>query len=308
MFPAMAGLPTAWFEGKAGVISARHEVEIARLRGQELIETESAKAAARQFRKPELAERALIYHAAHIVRQQENREAVLLAAADELTKNPPASEQAKEVEDDWLTTFFGSASTRSSEEFRLLFGRILAGEIKQPGTISISTIQSVGRLTQDVANIFQKACNVSTLFLGAPRPKIISDPFGDAEENSLRPFELDYLNLSGLVETGLVRHGFNEWLDLPPYYNVPKLVFDHAGQPFWLSTTDASSAPSSLRTTGPTFSRVGAELRGVVDMEVSQQYIAGLARWLKPKNIRLFRRVRTTGSEPQDEMVEPDDA
>jgi hypothetical protein len=135
---AGAEVPAAWLEGKAEVIRTRHKVQ----RARERVEVASAKGAAKQFEKPELAERALNYHAAHIIRDQENRESVLQIASKELTNAPTASEQTAEVGDDWLTVFFQHASTRSDEEFRRLFGRILAREIKRPGTFSIGTVQS----------------------------------------------------------------------------------------------------------------------------------------------------------------------
>jgi hypothetical protein len=306
VFPASAEIPAAWFEGKARVIRARHEAEIAELRTKSLIEVESGKAAARQFRKPEpgLVQRALDYHAAHIVREQENREAVLRIAADELRNNPPASEPSGEVEDDWLTILLGAGSNRSSEEFRFLFGRILAGEIKQPGTFSIGTIQSLSRLNQNIANIFQKACNISSLHPGTYLPKIISDPFGDVGESAMRIFGLDYNNLSELIEAGLLRHDLREWRELPDAY-YKHFPFDHAGQTFWFSSEPTDASPPLLRLTGPTFSHARAELRRVVDMDLSEQYIAGLAKWLKSMNIQLFRGVKISGDQLRGEVVEP---
>src|SRR5215472_6038865 len=127
VFTAGAEVPAAWLEGKAKVIRRSHDVQAADLQSQqrarELVAAGSAKAAAKQFQKPELAERALSYHAAHIIREQENREAVLQIASRELADAPTASEETAQVNDD-LTAFFLHASTRSDEEFRTLFGRI----------------------------------------------------------------------------------------------------------------------------------------------------------------------------------------
>jgi len=305
VFTAGAEVPAAWLEGKAKVIRRSHDVQAADLQSQqrarELVAAGSAKAAAKQFQKPELAERALSYHAAHIIREQENREAVLQIASRELADAPTASEETAQVNDDWLTAFFLHASTRSDEEFRTLFGRILAGEIKRPGTFSIGTIQSVSRLNQKVAAIFQSACNISSL-LARHTPQIFADPFGNAGQNSLEPFGLDYYALAYLIEAGLLRDELSEWLDVPPVYYDQKLVFDHAGGSFYLSRGRIEGMPSYLRLTGPCFTQAGAELRSVVRMQVSEDYIAQMARHLeKSWNILLFRAV----GDQQWQRVEP---
>ena len=138
-------------------------------------------------------------------------------------------------------------------------------------------------------------------------PKIIADPFGNANDNALSVFGLDYDNLSLLFEAGLLRHDFSEWREISQSYWLNSHPLDVAGQTFWLDceSTDTSSIPSSLRFTGPTFSLAGAELRRVVDMEVSGQYIATLAKWLKPRRIRLIRAVGRVGDQLQGEVVEP---
>jgi len=60
--------------------------------------------------------------------------------------------------------------------------------------------------------------------------------------------------------------------------------------------------PSYLRLTGPCFTQAGAELRSVVRMQVSEDYIAQMARHLeKSWNILLFRAV----GDQQWQRVEP---
>jgi hypothetical protein len=305
VFTTGSEVPAAWLEGRAEAIRTRYKVQQAELQSQqrarERVEAASAKAAAKLFEKPELAERALNYHAAQIMREQENRESVLQIAAEELTNTPPASEQTTEVDDDWLTVFFRHASTRSSEEFRTLFGRILAGEIKQPGTFSIGALQAVSRLNQKVADSFQSACNISSI-LARHTPQIFADPFGNAAQNSLGQFGLNYYNLAYLIEAGLIRPELSEWLDVPPDYYDQRIMFDHGGQFFHLSRGSIPGMPSYLRLTGPAFTQAGAELRNAVSMQISEDYIAKMASYLETSwNILLFRAV----GNQQWQRVEP---
>ena len=46
---------------------------------------------------------------------------------------------------------------------QILFGRILAGEIKQPGLYSIKTLKDLGELDQKVAQLFKRLCSCSLI-------------------------------------------------------------------------------------------------------------------------------------------------
>ncbi len=80
-------------------------------------------------------------------RKLENRAATVKVAVDEINENPTADAKS-EIEDDWLNLFSRLSEDKSSEELQNLFGRILAGEIKRPGTFSLRTIQLLGTLSK----------------------------------------------------------------------------------------------------------------------------------------------------------------
>ena len=62
-------------------------------------------------------------------------------------------------EDDWLSTFENEACHKSSEEMQERFARILAGEIKRPGTFSIRTVKLLGQIDSETASIFRTFCS-----------------------------------------------------------------------------------------------------------------------------------------------------
>ena len=295
---ASAEIPAQWLEDKAAVGRASRKVQIAkseaevadiksRQKARELIDKETAKAAAKQFTNPELASRAVDFHAAHIVREQKNREDVLNIAAEELNENPPTQDSNKEVDDDWLTAFLREASTRSSDDFKILFGKILAGELKAPGTFSIGTIQSLGRLTSETAEVFQIACNCSISILF--NPKVVSEPFGHAGENHLEKFGLNYLRLVRLVEEGLLRSDFSEWQQVPSVLYEQNIPFEFAGKKYLLLKDTTPSAPDipTLRLSGPAFTQAGKELRQIVTMVPDDTYLRGFAAWWKKNGLIL---------------------
>lgn len=207
MQPHAQKLKIAKYGAEAAAIKANQKV-------QELVNKESAKAAAREFVKPDLAERAAEYHAAHILRDQSRREEVLRIAIEDIEVNPPRVDSATEIEDDVLESILREGAQRSSEEFKMLFGRIFSGEIKRPGSFSLGTIRALGRLDQQVASIFQRFCNMSfTIEVGGRvllTPKVHTFGLDGAGQNALSKFGLSYDALARLVEDGLVRPDFNE--------------------------------------------------------------------------------------------------
>ena len=62
-------------------------------------------------------------------------------------------------EDDWLSTFESEACHKSSEEMQERFARILAGEIKKPGTFSIRAIKLLGQIDSETASTFRTFCS-----------------------------------------------------------------------------------------------------------------------------------------------------
>lgn len=87
---------------------------------------------------PVFAERAIANHMEKVLRKQENKEAVIRVAHEELKKLPaPEEGEADDTTDvlseDWLNFFEPIAEKASSDKMRGLFGRILSGEIRKPG-------------------------------------------------------------------------------------------------------------------------------------------------------------------------------
>ena len=85
-------------------------------------------------------------------RKTENRAKTLGVAADDLNANGPKEDAQAEIEDDWLNLFNRIAEDKSSEELQSVFGRILSGEIRRPGTYSLRTIQFLSTLSKNEAN------------------------------------------------------------------------------------------------------------------------------------------------------------
>jgi hypothetical protein len=87
-------------------------------------------------------------------KRQDNIENVTAAAAAELSKETVIPD--KHPDDDWIARFFSSAQDVSSQEMQELWGKILAGEIKNPGSYSLRTLDFVRNITKAEAQVFEK--------------------------------------------------------------------------------------------------------------------------------------------------------
>jgi uncharacterized repeat protein (TIGR03899 family) len=90
--------------------------------------------------------------------QQENLESVLLNTAEELAQEDHVATEP--VDQGWTTRFVNITQDISTEELQLLWGKILAGEIKAPGSFSLRTLDVLRNLSQHEASIFNKLANL----------------------------------------------------------------------------------------------------------------------------------------------------
>lgn len=93
-----------------------------------------------------------LYRTEEEKRKLENRAATVQIAVDEMNETPSTSDAKQEIDDDWLNIYARLAEDKSSNELRSLFGKILAGEIRKPGSYSLRTLQFISTLSRDDAH------------------------------------------------------------------------------------------------------------------------------------------------------------
>lgn len=139
--------------------SARDDREARSTFRKGLVEAATAKAA----ENPELVDRMLDRLVQEEFGRQESREAIVVLALERLaeTTDAESSTEDEPLDTDWLNVFGGHAEKATSERLRDLFSRILAGEVRRPGSFSTSTLRAISELDRDVANDFSAAWKVS---------------------------------------------------------------------------------------------------------------------------------------------------
>ncbi len=131
------------------------------------------------------------------IRRQNNIEVVISLAKNKLDED--VSDEP--VDADWATRFFDVVQDVSDANVQTLWAKILAGEIKQPGTFSLRTIEILRNINSQEAQIFSnKLC-----------PLIFSSQFAIRLERKteIPKFGLRFVDIIRLRDAGLVSEGDN---------------------------------------------------------------------------------------------------
>lgn len=185
---ATADIPSAYLEGIAQGIRDQTE---ARQKVSKLVSMQAAEIASSN---PEVMNRAVHTMLNRAYREQENKDTIAKIAIDDLQADP-APESSTGPMDDWIDQFERYASTISRDDLQLMFGKILAGENRNPGSINSATLGFVIHLDAEAATLIQKTLTFTlesnwVLFDIMPTP--------------LSAYEKTVIEQSGLFSTGLM--------------------------------------------------------------------------------------------------------
>ena len=267
-------IPTAWLESFADNIRSTSEA-------RRHLRVEAAKSLAKQFETSSpLAARALAQNASKIIQEQVTAEEVVGIAIDDLAKATIAPESAGEPDDDWLNAFRSEAVKRTAPEIKYAFGRILSGEIQNPGSFSIRTLHTLGGMDKELASLFREFCNM-TLTIPDFDARVLSLE-GNAADNSLAEFGLSFGHLTFLQEHGLIISDLNSWRDYVPFIKQG-LPVKYAGQSPTVSAMEGMN--SAVKLHGVSLTNVGYELYFVVDLEENKAYTSRMVRHLTKNRI-----------------------
>jgi hypothetical protein len=194
--------------------------------------------------------------------QQLNREAVVEHAAAELANEERVSEEP--VEPDWVTRFWRTAQDISNEEMQLIFGKILAGEVKQPGTFSPRTLDFLATLTKKEAQSFRELCSFAWHHSG----NINIILFGTDNEDFFITVP-DYEKIQHMHDIGLIEfvvHSANAYI-----FHGKERLFSYGGMYIIVEAQGAFFAPEKHYVPGGIIglTQIGKELARVCQPEIN---------------------------------------
>jgi len=130
------------------------------------------------------------------MKKQENIENIISSAKDILEKEREDLISTKDVNEDWLMRFFNSVQDISDEKMQLLWGKILAGEIKQPNSFSLRSLDAMTKMSKDEAQLFEKLSSYVINFRGTYA--ILND------DNLNERYSIPYGQILALDECGII--------------------------------------------------------------------------------------------------------
>uniref|UniRef100_UPI003F4C6ED9 DUF2806 domain-containing protein n=1 Tax=Brachyspira catarrhinii TaxID=2528966 RepID=UPI003F4C6ED9 len=103
----------------------------------------------------------------------------------------------KPVDKDWFTRYFNIVQDISNEDIQDLWAKLLAGEIKQPGSFSYRTLETLKNMTTDEAELFTKVAKL--LFYGKEREKYIFKNL-----TLLQKYGISLSDITKLMDSGVI--------------------------------------------------------------------------------------------------------
>lgn len=141
----------------------------------------------------ELAGRALEGFLHRESTRQHNREKITAMAAEQLQSEQEVADEP--VDPDWRSRFFRHVEDVSNEQMQMIWGKILAGEIKSPNSFSFRTMDVLRNLSQDEAKMFADISKYAVMIGG--KSHIL-------HKNSMQQFGFNFKKTSQLIDSGLI--------------------------------------------------------------------------------------------------------
>lgn len=198
------------------------------------------------------------------LQKQNNIECVVAKAYNILENEQTCSKEP--VDQGWVNRFFDSVADVSDEDLQKLWGKVLAGEIKQPKSYSLRTLETLKNLSKHEAELFQK---IIPYVLSLGGSLFLSSNNGLLEKYGIMYGEIIALDECGLINSG----GLVSLSPLVSYtkpvaiYNRSKLVMLHGLEP--------NEVKISIGEFGLT--RAGKELFHILDCNFNDEYIYDFA-------------------------------
>ena len=288
---AIVEVPSAYLEGFANEKKAVTEARV------KLIETTATQIARRMEVDEEYARVAFRKYGQKIIREQVNLDLISEEAARQLkdTDNTQTGGEIGQIDDDWLNHFEKEACQRSTEDMQLLFGKILAGEIRRPSSFSIKAVKIMGEIDTVVANLFKRLCSMCIVMRIPDTDQIVDARVvslsGNAEHNSLREYGLSFYELNILHEYGLIISDYNSYMNVRVLAagRSPenRLVISYQNTYWDLSSEVDRKDGQELNLHGVALSQAGRDLLNIVKVEPIENYTDDLVEFLAKKKIKM---------------------
>ncbi len=284
---AAVDIPVAWLESQSAEIRAISEARIKLIKKEGENFYEEVKVPA------EYVTKASVKYASKIIKEQLNLDEITLNAAKNLAAEKSENQSdPTEINGDWLNEFESHARLKSSDDMKIIFGKILSGEIIQPGSFSIRTVKLISQLDNQAAKLFQKLCSLTislkSYHLNDARVLTLH---GKAGDNSLGKYGLPFDSLNVLQEYGLIISDYNSWRNYSPCIahqdNEIGVPFIYLNKQFGFIPLNKQQYDKNLKLHGVALTKAGKELLSIIPIEEVKEYTLDLINFLKEKDLSI---------------------
>lgn len=139
------------------------------------------------------------------IREEINIARTALLAFQNIENEKDIDLPSENLDEDWLYQWRDYASKVSNEQVQSLWGNVLAGEFKKPGTYSLRTLEFLKTLTKKEAQIIEKFVRYSFLSTGIVYlVSLNQNDFLFDQKLFLSKFDLNLVDLVFLEELGII--------------------------------------------------------------------------------------------------------
>lgn len=180
------------------------------------------------------------------------------------------------VDQDWINRFFNSVADVSNEDMQLLWGKILAGEVKQPGSFSLRTLETLRNMSKKDAELFVKIAPF-LVSITSDSQKVLS-----SDDELCEKYGLSYVKIIMILdECGLINSSafltFN--LSLTKEQEIPVYTLERVAL---LRGLNDNSVKISFGV--HTLTKVGLELFNLIDAKPNNEYFSDFIKNIESAN------------------------
>lgn len=208
------------------------------------------------------------------INRQQNIEEITEKSIDFL----PETVSDKPLDSDWRTRFFNKAQDISETETQEIWAKILAGEISNPGKISLRTLEVLSNLNKNEAEIFEKASSLATTF----------DHVLKLYEGGLDNYGLNFNNLLILKDAGLI-HTSENLAKIYSKINIPNssILVVFIGKEVYQLLPKSGKLKDKLTLPQIAFTNAGKELCTVLNVKPNETYLTELKQHISDMGFEL---------------------
>jgi len=207
-------------------------------------------------------------------KRQENIDKTVLIAANELKDMHDISDEPVDI--DWATKFFNIVEDISNEELITIWAKILAGEIKQPKSFSIRTLERLKELSKDEALIFNKICQY------ALKSDDVYFIFYPDNGEFLNQFGITFTDILIMQETGLLKSTPNLKMDFhdPHKGSLNAIIYNRKAL-----VLNRINFTGTIKIHCLVFTIPGSQLLKLTERNIDDNYINSIRDYFKNKSI-----------------------